>query len=60
MIFRIYYTSTTVMLVNAIIESEDLDLVWEKVNNALGDTMIEVIGSKEEIRIFKEIYEMVA
>lgn len=58
MIFRTYYTSTTAMLTNAIIESEDLDLVWAKVVNALGDTMIEVSGSKEDVGIFKAIFTM--
>lgn len=59
MIFTTYFTSASEMLARAIIETEDLDLECKEVDNALGDTMLEVIGSKKEIRIFKEIYTMV-
>ena len=59
MTFRTEFTSAREMLAKAIIETEDLDLECKEVDNALGDTMLEVIGSKEEIRIFKEIYTMV-
>ena len=53
MIFRTYFTSTTKMLAKAIIESEDLSLVCKETENALGDTILEVSGSKEEVKIFK-------
>lgn len=58
MTFRTHFTSTRELLAKAIIETEDLDLECKEVDNALGDTMLEVSGSKEEVRIFKEIFEM--
>lgn len=59
MTFRTEFTSAREMLAEAIIETEDLDLKCKEVDNALGDTMLEVSGSKQEVRIFKEIYTMV-
>lgn len=59
MIFKTYYNSKSAYLVHAIIETEDLDLCWAVVETALGDTVIEVSGSEENVRIFREIYEMV-
>lgn len=59
MTFRTEFTSAREMLAKAIIETEDLDLECKEVDNALGDTMLEVSGSKQEVRIFKEIYTMV-
>lgn len=59
MTFRTYFTSASEMLARAIIETEDLDLECKEVDDALGDTMLEVNGSKEEVRIFKEIFTMV-
>lgn len=57
--FIVLYNSKTEWLVNAIIKTEDLDLSWSTHENALGDTVIEVRGRKEEIRTFKEIFTMV-
>lgn len=59
MIFTTYFTSTRELLAKAIIETESLDLETREFENALGDTMLEVSGSKEEIRIFMEIFRMV-
>ena len=57
--FTTHFSSASEMLARAIIETEDLDLKCKEVDNALGDTMLEVSGSKKEVRIFKEIYTMV-
>jgi hypothetical protein len=59
MTFTTHFTSVSEMLAKAIIETEDLDLECKEVDNALGDTILEFSGSKEEVRIFKEIYTMV-
>ena len=57
--FIVLYNSKIEWLVKAIIKTEDLDLSYAILGNALGDTVIEVRGRKEEIGIFKEIYTMV-
>lgn len=57
--FVIPKNSKNAWLVHAIIETEDLDLSWAVFENALGDSMIEVDGSKEEVRNFIGIYRMV-
>lgn len=57
--FIVLHNSKNAWLVHAIIETEDLNLSWSTHENALGDTVIEVYGSKEEVRIFKEIFAMV-
>lgn len=59
MLFTTYFTSATELLAKAIIENEDLDLEVREFDNALGDTMLEVKGSKEDVRIFIEIFRMV-
>lgn len=59
MLFTTYFTSATELLAKAIIENEDLDLEVRDFENALGDTMLEVKGSKEDVRIFIEIFRMV-
>jgi len=59
MVFKTYYNSKSIYLVDAIIACEHLDVSRRVFDNALGDTMIEVVGSKEEMKIFKEIYAMV-
>lgn len=59
MIFTTYFTSARELLVKAIIDTEDLDLETREFENALGDTMLEVSGSKEDIRIFMEVFRMV-
>jgi hypothetical protein len=59
MIFTTYFTSATELLAKAIIENEDLDLEVRDFENALGDTMLEVKGSKEDVRIFIQIFRMV-
>lgn len=59
MLFTTYFTSATELLAKAIIEAEDLDLKIREFDNALGDTMLEVKGSKEDVRSFIEIFRMV-
>ena len=59
MTYTMYHNSKNAWLAHAIIETEDLDLSWAVFENALGDSMIEVSGSKEEVRMFIEIYRMV-
>lgn len=59
MLFTTYFTSATELLAKAIIESENLDLEVREFDNVLGDTMLEVNGSKEDVRIFVEIFRMV-
>lgn len=59
MLFTTYFTSATELLAKAIIENEDLDLEVRDFENALGDTMLEVKGSKEDVRIFIQIFRMV-
>jgi len=59
MTYTTYNNSKNAWLVNAIIETEDLDLCWSVFVNALGDSMIEVNGNKEDLRIFIDVYRMV-
>lgn len=59
MIFTTYFTSARELLAKAIIENEELDLEVRDFENALGDTMLEVKGSKEDVRIFIQIFRMV-
>jgi len=59
MLFTTNFTGATELLAKAIIENEDLELEVRDFENALGDTMLEVKGSKEEVRIFIEIFRMV-
>lgn len=59
MLFATYFTSATELLAKAIIENEELDLEVREFDNALGDTMLEVKGSKEDVRIFIQIFRMV-
>lgn len=59
MLFTTYFTSATELLAKAIIENEGLDLEVRDFENALGDTMLEVKGSKEDVRIFIQIFRMV-
>lgn len=58
--FRTYYNSKSVKLVNAIIANECLEITWKRIEDAIGDTIIEATGSANDIAILKEIYEMVA
>ena len=60
MLFTTYFTSATELLAKAIIENEELDLEVREFDNALGDTMLEVKGSKEDVRIFIQIFRMVS
>lgn len=57
--YAVHNNSKNAWLVNAIIETEDLDLSWVAFVNALGDSMIEVSGNKEDLRIFIDVYRMV-
>lgn len=42
-----------------IIASEDLDLTMTEVTDALGDDLIELMGDKESIEIFQDVFRMV-
>ena len=42
-----------------IIASEDLDLTVTEVTDALGDDMIELMGDKESIETFQDVFRMV-
>ena len=57
--FSTCFSSKSIDLVSAIISKEDLDVILTVGVNALGDTVIEAEGSKEDISILKEIYQMV-
>lgn len=57
--YAIPNNSKNAWLANAIIETEALDLSWVAFVNALGDSMIEVSGNKEDLRIFIDVYKMV-
>jgi hypothetical protein len=59
MLLTTYFTSATELLAKAIIENEELDLEVRDFENALGDTMLEVKGSKEDVRTFIQIFRMV-
>lgn len=58
--FKTYYNSKSARLVNDIIATEELEVNVEIAADALGDTVIIVSGSKEEVKILKAIYEMVS
>lgn len=57
--FTVLCTGKSNKLIHDIIMTEDLSVTVERSVNALGDSIIEVIGSKEEIRTLSEIYRMV-
>ena len=56
--YRVYYNSKSAQLVADIIKSEDLSVTQRVFVDALGDTLIKVSGSNEEVGIFREIYEL--
>lgn len=58
--FRTYYNSKSVKLVQAIIETENLDVTCKTEIDAIGDTMIVATGSKAAIQTLKSIYDMVS
>jgi len=59
MTFRTYYNSKTIVNTERIIDAEELNLKVTIKDDALGDTIIEVKGDKEEVKIFKQIFEMI-
>lgn len=60
MTFRTYFNSKSAKLVDSIIKTEDLHVSWETVVDALGDTMIEARGAKDDVQILRDIFTMVA
>lgn len=59
MTFTTQYNSKSIYLVSAIVAVEQLEVSIAVTTNALGEDIINAFGSKEEIRILKEIYTMV-
>ena len=55
----VYYTGRNLELVRSIIDTEDLTLDIRIAGNALGDTMIEIFGNKEDVSIFVQIAKMI-
>lgn len=58
-IFKTEYSSKAIETIKKIIETEDLPLNIKIGGNALGDTMIFVPGYTEDIKILRDVYEMV-
>ena len=58
--FTTYYTAQKLDTIKAIKKTEDLDLTVTKEDTTLGDTVICVKGSKEDMDVFKDVYNMVA
>lgn len=56
---NIYYSGRAIKLIKKIAKSEDLNLNIEIKENAIGDTVIEVSSTAEEMRVFKDVYKMV-
>ena len=59
MTFRTYLTSRAMRNVKNIIKTEDLNVSVNTKTNALGDDVIEVTGSKEEILVLREVFNMI-
>ena len=57
---RIYNNSKTAKIVKSIIKTEELNLDVKYMVDAIGDSQIVIKGSVEEIKIFEEIYNVVA
>ena len=51
--------SKTQELISSIIKNENLSVVIEKSENALGDSTIEIKGEREDVETLKQIYNMV-
>lgn len=60
MVFSTVCTSKSVSILSSIIKTEELDVTCKLFVDALGDSIIKVIGEAEDIKILKEIFEMVA
>ena len=58
--WRVYKNSKSVKLVNAIIEAEELEVKVSYTVDMLGDSVIVIKGSTEEVNVLNEVYEMVA
>jgi hypothetical protein len=57
--FRFIESSRAIKVMNNIIKNEDLTVTVRKFVDALGDSKIEVSGSKEDVEAFKQVFEMV-
>lgn len=57
--YRIDYNSRAIEIMDKIIENEDLSVAVESKESALGDDVVVIFGAKEEVEIFKQIFEMV-
>lgn len=57
--YRIDYNSRAIEIMDKIIENEDLSVAVESEESALGDDVVVIFGAKEEVEIFKQIFEMV-
>lgn len=55
----VLYSSRSEKLINDIIKTENLSVVVERSENAIGDSIINVKGEKEEVQTLLEIYKMV-
>lgn len=58
--FRTYYNSKSMILINKIIETEELNIKLSVVNDAIGDTVIKAYGRTDEIRLLQAIFETVS
>ena len=59
MTFRTYFNSIAKRTIKDIIRTEDLNATITVKDNAVGDTIIEVAGPKEDIRVLADIFQMV-
>lgn len=59
MTFRTYLTSRAMRDVKSIIKAQDLNVSVNTKTNAIGDDVIEVTGSKEEILVLREVFNMI-
>lgn len=57
--YIVYNNSRAKRITQQIIASEDLDLTVTEVTDALGDDMIELMGDKESIETFQDVFRMV-
>ena len=59
MVFRTYYNSRSISIIKKIVKAEDLDVAIRIFDDAIGDTIIEANGSKEEIAILKDVFKII-
>lgn len=58
--YRVTLTSKSAKLIKDIVKTEELDVQVKYIDDAVGDTVISIYGSNEEVNTLKSIYEMVA